>query len=238
MPGSAGRGSRPSATGGRRDRPADRRGSVTAARASWIAAGTNVPGDGRHGDGYPHAVEIRAFDPGRGDGAATYEVFLRAVRSTASRHYDAAQVSARSAADPADWVAARQRHHTLVADDGTRIVGVADLDPAGWIDVLFVDPNVGGRGVGARLVRAVVAEARRRGAPRLRTYASLTAQPLLTRLGFRTTRERHPVVRGQSFRNAEMELVLDASTDDALSGAACATPSPPAAGTPSASGRS
>lgn len=175
-------------------------------------------------------MHVRRYDTAAGDPEATLAVFRRAVRESASTHYDAAQVAAWSAVDADRWAEDRARRTTLVAEHARRVVGVVDVDPQGLIDVLFVDPEAGRRGVAGRLLEAITAEALLLGAHELRTHASLTARPVFERAGFSVVRRRRPHVRGQTFTNFEMVR--------ALSGAACGAPRPPGAGSPWASGRS
>lgn len=147
---------------------------------------------------------IRRYDPARGDGPATFGVFVRAVRRTASAHYDAAQVAAWTEADPTAWAEARSRRRTFVAEVDGRVVGVVDLDDGGLIDVLFVDPDIGRRGVGSALLAEVLREGARRGIRELHARVSLTAEPVFARSGFRTVARHRPVVRGRAFVNLEM----------------------------------
>lgn len=153
-------------------------------------------------------MRIRPYDASAGDGHATLTVFLRAVRETGLAHYDADQVAAWSAVDAERWATDRSRRTTLVAEEDGRVVGVIDVDDLGWIEVLFVDPAAGRRGVGGRLLEAIAAEAAAQGAHELRTHASITARPVFARAGFAVVRERRPHVRGQTFTNFEMARTL------------------------------
>jgi putative acetyltransferase len=120
------------------------------------------------------------------DGPATLDVFLRAVRGTASRDYTEEQVAA-WAPDDMDlerWARRRASASTLVAVDGERVVGFADLVDDGHVDMTFVDPGFGRRGVATALLEAVVVTARSRRLDRLTVFASITARPFFERQGF------------------------------------------------------
>lgn len=149
-------------------------------------------------------MEIRPYDPGRGDADATFAVFLRAVRGTSPAHYDAGQVDAWVAADPGRWARARAASSSFVAEADGAVIGVADVDADGLVDVLFVDPAAGRHGVGGALLDAVVAEGERLGLAALHAHVSLTAEPVFRRAGFRDVARRRPVVRGRAFSNLEM----------------------------------
>ena len=102
-------------------------------------------------------MELRAYTAD--DAKATSVIFLRAVRETARAHYSPEQVEA-WAADHGDldsWAAARAAAHTLLAIIDGHVAGFTDLDDHGYIDMLFVDPDFGRRGVASALLASVVA---------------------------------------------------------------------------------
>lgn len=144
----------------------------------------------------------------------TFEIFQAAIRRTASQVYTPDQVDAWAGigprpADMSDWDSRRRRAFTLVAEVDDTVVGFADLLPDGLVDMLFVHPRAGGRGVARALLTAIKDEARARGIPELRTFASRSAQPAFERLGFTITAERPDnTVRGVVVPNAEMRCVL------------------------------
>src|SRR3712207_9461104 len=85
---------------------------------------------------------------------------------------------------------------TLVAEEGGEVVGFAELEEDGHLDMLYVRGGSVGRGVGRRLYRAVEREARGRGLRQIFTEASVTARPFFERRGFRLVREGRIVRRG------------------------------------------
>ena len=145
-------------------------------------------------------MELRAYVDQ--DAAATMGVFERAIRITASADYTSEQIDAwvSTGLDSADasawWAAARAAVVTIVAVEDERVVGFSDLVDGSLLDMLFVDPDVSRRGVGAALVTRIVRVARESGAGTLETYASLTARPLFERFGFVIVGRCTPVVRG------------------------------------------
>lgn len=153
---------------------------------------------------------LRAYD--ESDAAATLDVFLRAVRITASKDYAPEQIAAWAA--PQDrstdgWHAKRLRVDTVVAvEDGT-VIGFSDTDEHGYIDMMFVDPALTRRGVATALLQHVTETARAHGALELTTHASLTARPFFERHGFEVVEERRPVLRGVSLTNFAMRRALD-----------------------------
>jgi len=160
------------------------------------------------------AVGIRDYGPG--DAGPTLEVFIDAVTVTGASFYTAAQVEAW--ADPgnrelAAWHARRSAHGSFVATVDGEVVGFSDVDAAGHIDMLFVSPRLGRRGIATALLREVERRARASGVTMLATDASLVLRPLLERLGFTATAEQHPVMGGVALTNFAM--VKELASEDA-----------------------
>ena len=154
---------------------------------------------------------LRGYRPGQ-DATATLQVFQLAILQTASKDYEPEQVTAWAGVglrDLTEWDHARSAAHTVVATIDDRLVGFADFTDDGVLDMLFVHPDEGGRGIARRLVTRVQHAARRAGLRSLRTFASRSAQPAFTRLGF-TTVEYRPTntVRGVVVPNSEMRCDL------------------------------
>ena len=142
------------------------------------------------------ALRIRAAE--RNEAAALTEL---AMRSKAHWGYDpdfmaAAQddLAVSTAVLPQWWV--------WVAADEDRTLGFASLRPEepGALELvhLFVEPDAIGRGVGTRLWRHCVREAKRRGYRRLRLTADPNAEDFYRRRGaVRVSTVESPAVRGR-----------------------------------------
>ena len=138
-------------------------------------------------------------------------IFLRAVRETAQAHYSPKQVEAWAAdyGDLDSWTAARAAAHTQLAIMDGHVAGFTDLNDHGYIDMLFVHPEFGRRGVASALLAAVVDLARQRGLPALTTFASLTSRPVFERHGFVITGERYFGEGEHAAKTYAMRRVLD-----------------------------
>ena len=145
------------------------------------------------------------------DAAETLAVFRRAVHGTASRDYSPEQLAvwAPDDTDPEAWAARRAAASTFVAVEDDRVVGFADLLGEGHVDMTFVDPDFGGRGVATALLEAVVGLARERGVRGLTVHASLTARPFFERRGFVMEREQQVERSGVVLTNFAMSRDLD-----------------------------
>ena len=153
-------------------------------------------------------MQLRDYaDP---DAEATLGVFLRAVRVTAARDYtpDQVRVWAPDDVDPAAWAARRAAARTRVAVRDGVVVGFTDVDAAGYVDMLFVDPAAARTGVARALLDWAVRTARADGAAELTTHASVTARPFFAAHGFEVVAEQHPVRRGVTLTNYRMRRPL------------------------------
>ncbi|BEL04642.1 hypothetical protein Q0Z83_028330 [Actinoplanes sichuanensis] len=151
---------------------------------------------------------IRRYE--QADAGATRRVFHAAVHGTASRDYTPEQVQAWAPADfdEVRWRGRRAASYTYVACLDGVVVGFSDFTDDGLLDMLFVHPDAGGRGVARALVDRVLREATAAGHRRLRVHASLTARPAFERFGFVVDAARVVEVRGQRLRNFDMSIAL------------------------------
>lgn len=129
-------------------------------------------------------MRIRPFHPG--DEAELRQVFFQAVRTTAAADYSSAQIAAWApeTVDPDKWAARMRGIQPFVAEDVGQILGFADLQPDGYIDMFFVRPIAGRRGVGRALMQTILATAQARAIPSLYSHVSLTARPFFEKFGF------------------------------------------------------
>lgn len=110
--------------------------------------------------------------------------------------------------DPDEWHERMTGRRTLVAEEGGEVVGFAELEGDGHLDMLYLRKDAVRRGVGRGLYRAVEREARASGLGRIFTEASITARPFFERHGFRVVREQTVTVRGVQMTNFAMEKPL------------------------------
>ena len=93
---------------------------------------------------------------------------------------------------------------TIVAEDETGPVGFAGLEEDGHVVSLYVRSDRARRGVGARLLEAVLEQARARGIPRLYAEASLFSRPVFESHGFHCERTERVERRGALFERFRM----------------------------------
>jgi putative acetyltransferase len=151
-------------------------------------------------------LSIRPYRPDDLD--AVIRIFLTAIRETAAKDYDRAQIDAWAQADRDMWAKRRLSRPTWVAVVGAKPVGFTDLEPDGHLDMMFVHPAHQHTGVATALLERVEAAARAQGLSRLFTEASITARPFFERRGFRLLAAQVVSVRGQALANYRMEKPL------------------------------
>ena len=151
---------------------------------------------------------IRDYDAD--DAPQIVRLFYETVCSVNRADYSEEQVRAWAPGvpDPEEWHARMADRRTLVAEEGGEVVGFAELEEDGHLDMLYVRGDSVGRGVGRRLYRAIEREARGRGLGQIFTEASVTARPFFERQGFRMVRERTVVRRGVELTNFAMQKPL------------------------------
>ncbi|WP_241988786.1 GNAT family N-acetyltransferase [Cryobacterium sp. TMT1-2-2] len=155
------------------------------------------------------AVAIRPY--GHADAAGTLAIFLAAVTETAAADYSPEQIQAWARPEDRDlstWHAAMQARNSYVATIDGAPAGFSDVNPAGYIDMLFVAPRHQRQGVARQLIGYVEAHARKAHMAALTADVSVTARPFFERYGFTVEAEQHPVKAGVQLTNYKMKKNL------------------------------
>ncbi len=147
---------------------------------------------------------IRPYHPS--DAPGCHRVFFNAVRIGAACHYDEAQRAAWAPFHtmPDTWPDKLGNHISYVAQD-TDIIGFMTLGHDGHLDLAYVAPGHMGRGVGAALYRALLADKQAPPGP-LTTEASHLARPFFLALGWQLVAEQQIDRRGVRLTNFRMRL--------------------------------
>jgi GNAT superfamily N-acetyltransferase len=145
-----------------------------------------------------------------GDAGSICRLFYETVRTVNLGDYSPEQVRAWAPEIPAPaaWHERMSSRHTLVADESGEVVGFAELENDGHLDMLYCRADTVGRGVGSLLYAAVEQRARGLGLGRISTEASITARPFFERRGFAVLR-RNTVWRADTaLTNFSMQKAL------------------------------
>jgi len=160
-------------------------------------------------------ARIRAYEAG--DAYAIARLFYETVRSVNRADYSEEQLEAWAPAVPDQqaWHArmSEPERRTLVAEEDDEVVGFAELEDDGHLNMIYLRGDAVGRGVGRRPYEAVEEEARGSGVGRIFAEASITARPFFERHGFRVVREQRVSLRGVEMTNFAMEKPLAPSEE-------------------------
>ena len=153
-------------------------------------------------------MQIRDYQ--RGDAEAIVQLFYETIHTVNLGDYSPAQVDAWAPAVPdADaWHQRMISRRTLVAERGGEVIGFADLEDDGHVDMFFCRHDTVRRGVGSRLYQAIEDAARGRGLDCLFLEASITARPFFERQGFLVVAQNAFERNGVEITNFAMEKLL------------------------------
>lgn len=155
------------------------------------------------------AIVIHPYGPE--DAADTLAIFLAAVTETAAADYTLEQIQAWARPEVRElstWHAAMQERNSYVATVNGEPAGFSDIDPRGYIDMMFVAPGYLRLGVARQLLGFVEAHARSEHLTALTADVSITARPFFERNGFVVQAEQHPVKSGVQLTNYAMKKNL------------------------------
>ena len=114
------------------------------------------------------------------------------------------------------WAERLAEKNPFVAIIRKQIVGMAEIDPTGYLGYFYVHPEFQGQGVGTALMATIEIEATRAGADRLFADVSITAKPFFESRGFFVTEARSKTINGHPAPNFAMEknLACDPAAPD------------------------
>ena len=136
-----------------------------------------------------------------------WELFYETVHTVNARDYTREQLDAWAPehADLSGWNRRFLASDTVVMEECGIIIGFGNMEPDGYLDMLYVHKDRQGQGIGEELVRRLEEDAFGRGARRFFVCASLTARPFFEKMGYRAVEENR-VTRGEvSLSNWRME---------------------------------
>ena len=144
------------------------------------------------------------------DAPALLALFRDTIRRVNRRDYSPEQIAAWASddIDPAVWSERFTGRFAVVAEEDGRPIGFAELERGGRVGRVYVSADHQRRGIGRRLVEAVVAEGRRARFARLSVEASITARPFFEALGFTVIAPQVVTCRGAEFVNYRMGRTL------------------------------
>lgn len=95
-----------------------------------------------------------------------------------------------------------------MAASDRELAGFVSYNDKGYLDLLFINPKFGRRGVATQLYRLAESAWRHAGLTRATTHASLAARAFFESQGFQVEEEENIECRGASLRRFAMGKVL------------------------------
>jgi putative acetyltransferase len=153
------------------------------------------------------------------DAAILADIFQASIEELTGEDYSEAQQSAWASLgdDPDAFGNGLAQNLTLVATVAGSPVGFISLKGNDTIEMLYVHPAVAGQGVGTLLCDAIEKLAAARGAKRLVTDASDTAEDFFRKRGFQPERRNTVPLGGEWLANTTMHKPLAPSGQDRAS---------------------
>ena len=153
-------------------------------------------------------ITIRKYKPG--DCTAMVKLFYDTVHKINGRDYTKEQLDvwAKESVDLEAWNLSFLNHNTLIAEINGEIVGFADMDNAGYLDILYVHKDFQRRGIAAALVNELERCAKEAGISSFKTYASITARPFFEKQGYIVEEENSIIREGITLVNYKMVKYL------------------------------
>lgn len=147
-------------------------------------------------------MRLRAYRPEDCDALAA--LFYDTVHRVNARDYAPEQLSAwaTGTVDLAAWNARYLSTTTLVAEENGALLGFANMDKTGYLDMLYVRVDAQNRGIATALCDALE---RLVHAETYTTHASITARPFLEKRGYVVVKQQNVPLRGQLLTNFVME---------------------------------
>jgi putative acetyltransferase len=152
---------------------------------------------------------IRSYH--RKDIPSIARLYYETVHHVNAKDYNADQINAWTPRvyNNTYWQRRFKHYKVFVAVDNCVICGFAELDvKTGQIDCFYVHHGWQRRGVGSRLLRRLIMEAKKHRLTRLHADVSITARPFFSAMGFAQIRPQTKFYRGRTFKQFVMAKPL------------------------------
>ena len=110
--------------------------------------------------------------------------------------------------DMSQWAARLGRENPFVAVVDEEIVGMAEVEPDGFIDFFYVHPGWQNRGIGKALLATLESEVAKSGVNLMSADVSITARAFFLSRGFRIIETKTNVILGHPAPNFRMQKRL------------------------------
>src|SRR5437660_1083472 len=157
-------------------------------------------------------MEIRRYN--RGEESAVWKVYFAATHESNARDYHADLIDrwAPHDQDMNQWADRLAQKNPFVAVVDEEIVGMAEIEPAGFIDYFYVHPRWQDRGIGKALLASLESEAAKLGVNVISADVSITAKAFFLSRGFRITEAKSNIILGHPAPNFRMQKTLSSES--------------------------
>jgi putative acetyltransferase len=158
-------------------------------------------------------MTIRRYN--RGEEKAVWSVYFAATRESIARDYHPELIErwAPRDQDMGQWADRLAQKNPFVAVVDDEIVGMAEIEPDGFIDYFYVHPQWQNKGIGKALLVALESEAANLGVSVISADVSITARPFFLSRGFRVTEPKSNIILGHLAPNFRMQKTLSSEPD-------------------------
>jgi putative acetyltransferase len=160
-------------------------------------------------------MQIRRYKSGEEN--AAWKVYFAATHESIARDYHAELIDrwAPRNQDMGQWVARLAQKRPFVAIVDEKLVGMAEIEPDGFIDYFYVHPRWQSRGIGKALLATLESEAAKLGVSVISADVSITAKAFFLSRGFRVTEAKSNMILGHPAPNFRMQKRLNSEPDGA-----------------------
>ena len=158
---------------------------------------------------------IRRYN--RGEESAVWKVYFAATHESNARDYHADLIDrwAPLDQDTGQWADRLAQKNPFVAVVDEEIVGMAEIEPDGFIDYFYVHPRWQDRGIGKALLASLESEAAKLGVNVISADVSITAKAFFLSRGFRIIEAKANIILGHPAPNFRMQKTLSSEPDGA-----------------------
>ena len=130
-------------------------------------------------------------------------LFRITIEKTASKDYSPQEIASWAEGDKYtdNWLKRIDTHYYLLVKIQGKLVGMASLDDAGYLDVIYVHPEYQGLGIASDLLSKMEAKAKEDGHEMISSDVSITAKPFFLYKCYQIVKPQLVLCRGVVLRN-------------------------------------
>lgn len=158
-------------------------------------------------------IKIRNYK--RGDFNEICKLFYNTVHAVCKKDYNEKQLNVWAPLDKdyGGWKDKFEKTKTFVAEYNDKIVGFANVDKNGYLDMFYVHKDFLGKGIGRKLYASILQYVKSMGMKFMYSDVSITAKRFFLNQDFKVIKEQEIKRDGVILKNYRMKLILDKQYD-------------------------